>query len=394
MTEENEFSRKRLGNLLRLLLLLFLDVIGLVIFHRLLLRQGILLFSMVILFTPVFFAAISLQRIRGELNSDTRNSLNSFTIHFAGCILLCFAFSFLPQYTIPAMIPAVWLICIAGEFSGICGSIFLLALSWMGSGATGAMLLAEILLVLYGCMGVCMLKKNSRSIPVYISLFAANLIIPAVCFCMDGNSLTPSLFLMLFASSAVSLAFLWFAYVPLTRQRQETLSKSLHEIVQPNYVLVQDMKSYSEIDYAHAVKVSRIAASCADYIKADSELAAAAGFYYRLGKLAGAPFVENGVALAKEHCFPESVVTILNEYNGEQHDISSLESAIVHIADCLVTKFELLDRDTFQNNWNHDMVIYQTMNEKSSAGLYDESGMSMNQFLKIRDFFTKGVDLF
>lgn len=394
MTEENEFSRKRLGNLLRLLLLLFLDVIGLSIFHRLTLRQGILLFSLIILFVPVFFAAISLQRMRGELNGDTRSSLNGFTRHFAGCILLCFAFSFLPKYTIPAMIPAIWLICIAGEFPGVCGSIFLLTVSWMGSSGTGTMLLAEVLLVLYGCMGVCMMKKNSRSIPVYISLFIANLIIPAVCACMDGNSLKLSLLLLLLFSSAVSLAFLWFAYDPLTRQRQETLSLSLTEIIQPEYMLVRDMKSYSEIDYAHAVKVSRIASSCAEHVNANPELAAAAGFYYRLGKLAGAPFVENGVALAKEHCFPESVVTILSEYNGEKNAISSLESAIVHMADCLVAKFELLDRDTFRNNWNHDMVIYQTLNEKSSAGLYDESGMSMNQFLKIRDYLTKGVDLF
>ena len=32
------------------------------------------------------------------------------------------------------------------------------------------------------------------------------------------------------------------------------------------------------------------------------------------------------------------------------------------------------------------MVIYQTLNEYSAAGLYDRSGLSMNMFLKIREY--------
>ena len=68
---------------------------------------------------------------------------------------------------------------------------------------------------------------------------------------------------------------------------------------------------------------------------------------------------------------------------------SSIESAIVHIADCLVTKFDLLDKDTFSSTWNRDIVVYQTMNEKSAEGLYDRSGLTMNQFLKIRELLVK-----
>ncbi|MGN0341581.1 MAG: hypothetical protein ACI4DO_02205 [Roseburia sp.] len=394
MIAENKFSRTRLGNILRLLVLLLLDVMVLTLFHRLSVTRGILMAALVILFSPVFFASVSLQRIRGELNGDTRSNLDRFTLHFSGCILLCLIFSFLPAYSAPAMIPAVWLICISGVFPGMCGSIFLLVLSWVGSGTSGNYLLAQILLVLYGCLGVCMLKKKCNQIHVLISLFIAGILIPAVCSCLDTGELNYPLFFMQVGSGMITILFLIVAYEPLTRQRQETLVRNLNEIIQPDYPLVRDMKSYSEVDYVHAVKVSRIACACAEYIHADSAVAAAAGFYYRLGKLAGAPFVENGVTLAKEHCFPESVVTILSEYNGDENAISSLESAIVHMADCLVTKFELLDRDTFRNNWNHDMVIYQTMNEKSSSGLYDQSGMSMNQFLKIRDFLSKGVDLF
>lgn len=122
---------------------------------------------------------------------------------------------------------------------------------------------------------------------------------------------------------------------------------------------------------------------------ADEKLAAAGGFYYRVGKLEGEPFVENGIRLAQQNCFSERLIAILAEYNGQNMLPSSIESAIVHIADCLVTKFDLLDKDTFSSTWNRDIVVYQTMNEKSAEGLYDRSGLTMNQFLKIRELLVK-----
>jgi len=73
--------------------------------------------------------------------------------------------------------------------------------------------------------------------------------------------------------------------------------------------------------------------------------------------------------------------------------ISTIESAIVHITDTLVTKFELLDRTTLSSSWNRDMVIYQTLNEKSASGIYDRSGLTMNQFIKIREFLSKEEEL-
>ena len=60
----------------------------------------------------------------------------------------------------------------------------------------------------------------------------------------------------------------------------------------------------------------------------------------------------------------------------------------------MVTKLDLLDKETFSSNWNQDMVIYQTLNEESATGIYDESGLGMNQFLEIRDFLVKGDHLF
>ena len=160
-------------------------------------------------------------------------------------------------------------------------------------------------------------------------------------------------------------------------------------ILQPDYPLVTDIKNYSKAEYVHAMKSATIAGKCAAEIQANALAATAAAFYYRLGVLEGEPFIENGIRLAEENCFPQLVIEILSEYNGEERLPSSKESAIVHMVDACLKRIELLSSQNLSSSWNQDMVIYQTLNEISATGIYDDSGLSMNQFLKVRELLVR-----
>ena len=48
-----------------------------------------------------------------------------------------------------------------------------------------------------------------------------------------------------------------------------------------------------------------------------------------------------------------------------------------------------LGKNTLAHIIAAEMVIYQTLNEFSAQGLYDQSGLSMNMFLKIREYLVK-----
>jgi hypothetical protein len=176
----------------------------------------------------------------------------------------------------------------------------------------------------------------------------------------------------------------------IERSCQHTLKKIVFE----DYELAQAMRGYSKADYDHARKVSQIAAGCARKIGVDWELCRAAGFYYRVGRLEGEPYVQSGVALARRYGFPPKLVQILAEYNGEDKLPSTVESAVVHIVDNVVAKFDVLDSSTLSSSWNHDIIVYQSLNENSAKGLYDKSGLSMNMFLLVRDYLIKEAPLY
>ncbi len=157
------------------------------------------------------------------------------------------------------------------------------------------------------------------------------------------------------------------------------------ELLSQEYGLVQDIRKFSFIEYTHASRVSILSRKCAEAINANAGLAACAGFYYRLGKIVGEPMIDNALKLANDNCFPADVTQILAEYGGIIYLPSTKESAIVHMVDSVVTKVELFDADAMSSTWNQNMVIYQTINELSQKGFYDNSGLTMNQFLAIRE---------
>jgi hypothetical protein len=129
-----------------------------------------------------------------------------------------------------------------------------------------------------------------------------------------------------------------------------------------------------------------VAAQCAAIVGADEKVCAAAGMYYRIGIMEGAPLAQSGVRIAQSACFPEAVIQIIHEYGGQEAQPSTVESAIVHMVDGLLKKMEVMPEQSTSSQWNQDMIIYQTLNDFSAKGIYDMSGLSMNMFLKIREY--------
>ena len=160
-------------------------------------------------------------------------------------------------------------------------------------------------------------------------------------------------------------------------------------ITDHEYSLLMDMKHYSLSEYDHALRVSYFSKRAARLIGKDENLCEAAGLYYRLGKIYDGEGTMNAVREMEDRLFPEEVIRIVYEYEGIQRKPQTMESAIVQMVDAVVTRVESLDRDSMHNGWNQDMVVYQTLNDYSSKGMYDECGLSMNQYLAVRDLLLK-----
>lgn len=308
----------------------------------------------------------------------------SAVIMIAGCLL--------PEQLFPSMLIA--LICSASydRFFGMLSGGTFLGIWFLAGCGQAVSLVTGIVLIAAGSTIAFVFEKKERvkyggvcavCIHTVISIFIRFLVFKEI-----------DILTIVFALASGGICAVVSAlYVPYICNRKENIREdAFTRFLDPEYPMQKMMDSFSKVDFEHAKKVSELSGKCAVLCHAKEDVARMGGLYYRIGRMQGEPYVENGVKLARDCDFPREVCMILKEYNGEEYLPSSLESAIVHIVDCVVTKMELFDNKTFSSEWNREMLIYQTLNEKSSSGMYDNSGLSMNLFLKLREYLAKEGD--
>lgn len=385
---ENAFSAKRMGKLTLLLLCSIVIPVCCGVLHNVRLDH-LIVWSFICFVCFLCYALFTeRQRLRGEMSRGMSNDYSLLTFVYLICLLGACAASFVPAFAAPVM--ALSVLC-NGAFCTKLGAVLAVyfgLLTALFSEGEAYVVVAYVLLALTGvCLTELFLQPGLR---LWTGVLAVclSIIIPVCCHYLMSHTLEVQTGLFTFAGSVVTVFVL--IWIPRLRSREAVAEEiSLDTIMDEHYHLRREIERYSTVDYNHALRTSQVAARLAAGIGADEKLARAGGFYYRIGKLEGEPFIENGVRIAQDNCFSERLVAILEEYNGQKRLPGSIESAIVQISDMIVTKFDLLDKDTFSSTWNRDIVIYQSMNEKSAEGLYDNSGLSMNQFLTIRELLVK-----
>lgn len=393
--EEKKFSEIRIKNVLIIFLVTILLSAALGFTYGFSTDQMIADVLISILFFLVLVLGLIHSRMSSHLSDNTAVTYTQLrNIYFLSTVI-AYACSFLPEYASPILFFAIFLSIASDGYLGMAISGYFSILLCLMLHANFYELCAYIFLAISGCILCELLKNKKNRIFLIIFLFCLSLIVPNLFHFLSDFTFDRNLFFYAGAGGLLTDLLIVLFFDKLDTYTKENKGRSLDVILEENYPLAEEIKRFSKAEYKHARKVSELCEKCAPVIGADAKIAKAAGFYYRLGKIEGEkPFVENSVALAQGDCFPPEVVTILGEYNGEMKLPSTKESALVHIVDTLVTKFEILDKNTVSSAWNYEVVIYQAMNEKSATGLYDESGLTMNQFLKIRDFFVKGEKLF
>lgn len=353
----------------------------------------------VLLFVGIFYSVLFLTGI--ELSRKQQSwfygRIGNYK-RFAFCyVILCIAaviFMYLPEFARPVLLLSMSMSMASTQFVGIVVGTFHGIVYILCGQENVYVLICYLMLILCGCFAVSFLKKKKTFrwglCFIFQYIFGCILIFSY----LHSGQLDKNVLLYGVCNGIISTAGAVFLYQKVFPRMYSSQRQELKKVLSENFSLVQAMQNFSKADYDHARRVSEIAKNCAQLIEADPYIAAAGGLYYRLGRMQGEPYVENGVALARNNYLPKEVVEILKEYNGEKSRPSTLESAVVHIVDSVVTKFDVLDKETLSSSWNQDILVYQTMNENSAAGLYDKAGFSMNMFLKIRDYLIKEAKTF
>lgn len=384
---ETRLSAKRVGYIIAIIITFIIGIAIMAYRSELLLDEILCLVSINIVFLIAFVLSLMKKRLQNDLPAGQSMSYKHVYWMLSGCWASTIAFAFCPDYFAPVMFVSVLLTTVLDDALSLAIGFYFIIMQCVTCGLSVNVLYCYCILAILGVLLSAFLKESSRTemLYIYIIFFLFSVIVPIVFYYIAFLEMDRKVFIYAIISGLVCCLVLTALYQPLYRLSKSEERVNYIRLIEENYPLVIDIKNFSKAEYNHAKRVSKLSAFCAKEIGANEKCAACAGFYYRLGKMEGEPEIDNALKLANNHCFPGDVMDVMEEYGGILRLPQTPESAIVHMVDALVTKIELLDQDTMSSTWNQDMVIYQTLNELSQKGFYDESKMSMNQFLKIRE---------
>lgn len=343
----------------------------------------------VIAFMPIMILELAYERQKCMLGDNKYTTYRRARNGFIICCVLMLAISFMPEYFRPVIIFPVIMSAYSNDVLGLCTGMFFNILLAFTTGGSFNELLTYTMLVLVGGMLSKMLKQVEYRLFVGIIYLFSSVLFPNIFYYFANESISFNN-LLLGSANGIAIAIYVIAMYPNIREKTFREKHFYYgDILADEFVQVQKIRKSAPEEYYHARKVSEIAYKYALQLDLKMDLAAAAGFYYRLGKWEGDPPIENAVRKAKELCFPEELIQILREYNGTDDLPSTPESALVHIVDALLVKLEMSGVPGGTSQFDRDILIHQTLNEYSSAGLYDKSGLSINAFIKIREWLLK-----
>lgn len=342
-----------------------------------------------LVFLSVFVFEMEYERGCGLISENRQTSFARVSMAYDFCAAFTAGMAFLPDVFRPVLVIPILFCAVSTPLMAVTVGLYFDILLGIVSGSGVYGLAGLCLLTLLGAVLGSALQEKKFRLWITALLFMFCVIVPAVFYELANKQMQLWVYAGGAASGILTAFCSWFVFPALWKSGKEEVQNRLFDIVSEDFSEVKALKKFSVREYQHAVLVADIAYRCGKKMKYDAGLCLAAGFYYRLGFWVGEPYIENGVSRGKQLCFPQNVINVLEEYYGKEKLPSTQESALVHMVDVLVTKLETGGPESGKQEADREFLVYHTLNELSGTGIYDNSGMSMNQFLQVRDLLAK-----
>lgn len=331
-----------------------------------------------VMMTGVLFA-FARQKLNGSLIFDNASNIWRFYVIYLSGILICSFFPLISEYGRPFLVLYVALTMVSDEISSLCAGSSLVILCELLSKEPSFCCLVEffvpalIAVLLFSTVG----EEFRILIPMAISLLSQ-----FVCLCLSSvlfsnRTFGLDLFFIPFVNILVCVILILIILKVLSFTFVYKKDDRYMEILDPEFELLSNLKSYSKEEYDHSIYTAVLCSKLAIKMELDEKLTKALGFYHRIGLLRGENTWENACGLMREYAIPEEVVELLKEYHLSKDDgVRSRNTAVLIIAETVISSVSYLFSRDKEANINYDKLINTIMDKKLESGIFSNSKLT------------------
>lgn len=344
----------------------------------------------ILLFSLAFSWMLVQEYTIDETQKHLHDTLTRISIAYTAGVILTVAAYLLPVRIHVMLAVSMLINAVVSPLYGLCLSLFLSVLLSINQTFSGE----EVSYIVFLCiMGTLLtplvIRKKYR---IFSGILVGALSVTGAFlygYMLDGQIL-PETVLKGAGEAVLNIGTICAGIPLLLKKKKEREVSSYARAMEDSFPLAQFMHSLSDKRYVRCRFVSKVCMLCARQVEFDEEFCGCAGFYYDLCDNDEPDAVFYATNLGKRNLLPIDVVRILSQYHGSVCPIVTREAALVDLVYETVRSLENVsdEAETFEK----EMAVHSVFNDLSKNGRYDESGLSMNQFLKLRNFLIKEVE--
>lgn len=343
------------------------------------------------LFTACFcgiliLVSFELYRVKSDIFDEVfRNYRNLFWLMLftIGMISL---FWYMPEYACPILAVPIVISLVLNPFFGCLLPFAGVSLYCLMAGSGIYSYSYYLFLIFAGCLLSEAFKEKKNWLFCHIMVICITVVFSCIFYFLENENLSWIQFLKSFIAGAVAAAITFLCVFCVDHFIFERKHNRIQKVLGSNFIVRQQLKTFDASLYRDSVDAAKLCGGIAKLIGANVELSKAAGLYYRVGEMEGMD-VESGISIGVEFDLPQELIWILYEVRGKLRKPSTIESGIAFIVYNIMR--ELKEVDQSLEPIENEIAVHKTMNDLSISGMLDDCGISMNQFLKIKEYLVK-----
>ena len=382
-------SRKRVNKMMAIFMVMIAYSLLLGILKGMLLDQLLCMMILDLVFCAILTFLLEQQRLSGKLCGNRTTDYNKVLTGVLLASLFGVVCGFFPAFVRPVLAVVIVVTGFSSEWLGLCIGIYYSIILSITCGMSMHEVFCYFMLTL-SCSMLFAVWENPRLKKSFMIVMGClQTLMPPLFYYLEYRKYNLRILLLSLLMGVVLTIVLHYGYEKMYDLREHEIDNLLQDMLEDEYAAAKELRRFSMKEYRHAKLVSKVARDCARIAGADETLCAVGGLYYRIGVLKGEYIAKNGKMVAAEKCFPEKVYQIIREYYGVLELPSTPESAIVQMIDGVLCRIEEMCANDELDEWNKDMVVYHTLTEFLSNGMYNNANLSMHKFLEIREYLVK-----
>lgn len=293
---------------------------------------------------------------------------------------------FLPLKVLPVLALAVFLSLTSNT---ITGSLAYLTFLFMMEFFTDMSSHGFFMCAFVGMAGIALFQNLDQDYLVNGALFASLVLLfvgeTAFLILFEGQKISLDTFVLpminVFISFLAILIFLRSFSTSVVHKYRDRYQ----EINDPDFELLVRLKEESTEDYFHAIHTAYFCDKIARKIGADHYLAKAGGYYHKIGRADGKGNVlQKTLALAEQYKFPPELVELLEEYGDRNKTITKKETAIVLLADGVISSISYLLEKDKKASLDYKQVVDIVFQKKLESSLLYQCNITMKELTMMR----------